>query len=152
MFVFCFHFGHPVAIWSSQARDQFQDLSRSCSNARSLTHSARLGIEPASWCSTVGALGPEVLRLVSMWLLFASPGFHNAGSFLAYRSSMGIPSWSGVLLSEEPSTTIEAMRTRYQPPGSFPIPVVPCPDGRPQFYPLSHPIPQQAPSRLARCL
>ena len=28
---------------------QGSDLSRSCSNARSLTHCAGLGIEPASW-------------------------------------------------------------------------------------------------------
>lgn len=50
---------------------------------------------------------------------------------------MAIPNWSGVLLLGEPSTTIEATRTRYflasrqLPPNH--IPVALCPYGRPSI-------------------
>ena len=46
-------------------------------------------------------------------LLLGSSDSDNAGSLLTCRSSMATPSWSGVLLLGEPSTTIEAMKTRY---------------------------------------
>ena len=88
---FFFFFGHTLSIWTFPGQglnpSQSCKLHHSCSNTRSLTHCAGLGIKPMppqrqarslTHCATAGTLKLNILMCTNWWLnRYKHPWYHH---------------------------------------------------------------------------